>query len=82
MNRSGTISFAQRPDGVNEPLIWLYNYKPQFDHPFYFKSALAFPAGTRIKVTPPDSGAISLLTGYFNSDTGTLKTAVFTTPLR
>jgi hypothetical protein len=40
---------AERPDGAIEPLIWLYNYKPQFDRTYYFRKPLSLPAGTKIE---------------------------------
>ena len=52
---------ADRPDGSIEPLIWLYNYKPQFDRTYYFRTTLSFPAGTKIEMYPPSAGAIALL---------------------
>ncbi len=54
---------AEKPDGSIEPLLWVYKYQPQFDHPYYFRSALQFPAGTRIECFPPSAGPLSLLVG-------------------
>jgi hypothetical protein len=51
---------AERPDGTVEPLLWLYNYKPQFDRPYWFTTPLAFPAGTKISIAPPQAGSVSL----------------------
>src|ERR1035438_2312762 len=31
---------AARPAGGIEPLIWLYDYKPQFDRTYYFRKPL------------------------------------------
>ena len=53
--------FATRPDGVVEPLLWLYNYNPQFDRPYSFETPLTFPAGTRIVCVPADAGTIALI---------------------
>ncbi len=50
---------AEKPDGSIEPLLWLYNYKPQFDHAYYFKTPLSLPAGTKIICSRP--GAIIAL---------------------
>jgi hypothetical protein len=55
---------AQRPDGSIEPLVWIYNYQPRFDHAYYYRSALTLPAGTRIETSPANAGAIALLTGH------------------
>ena len=52
---------ARKPDGSVEPLIWLYQYQPRFDHPYYFRSALALPAGTEIQTFPAKTGTLSLL---------------------
>ena len=52
---------ARRPDGSFEPLLWLYQYKPQYTHTYYYRSALRLPAGTRIEVSPADAGTISLV---------------------
>ncbi|MBV8819461.1 MAG: hypothetical protein JO022_13970, partial [Acidobacteriaceae bacterium] len=52
---------AERPDGTVLPLLWLYNYKPQFDHPYFYKEVLTLPAGTKIVCAPPGSGAIALI---------------------
>ena len=52
---------ATRPDGLIEPLIWLYDYKPQFDRSYYFRKPLKLPAGTKIETYPSSAGSISLL---------------------
>jgi hypothetical protein len=43
---------ASLPDGRLEPLLWLQNYKPQFGHPFFFRTPLLLPAGTMINGVP------------------------------
>ncbi len=53
---------ATRPDGSIEPLLWLYHYKPQFPHTYWFKAALHLEAATRIEVTPAGAGSVALLT--------------------
>ena len=53
---------ATGPDGLIEPLIWLYDYKPQFNRSYYFRKPLKLPAGTRIEAYPGSAGLISLLT--------------------
>lgn len=40
---------AERPDGEIEPLIWIYNYKPQFARAYFFRAPLSLPAGTKIE---------------------------------
>lgn len=52
---------ARKPDGSVEPLIWLYQYQPRFDHPYYFRSPVQLPAGTEIQTFPAKSGTLSLL---------------------
>jgi hypothetical protein len=54
---------AELPDGTVDPLIWIYNYNPTFARSYILKTPLTLPAGTRIVCSPPDAGAISLLTG-------------------
>jgi hypothetical protein len=48
---------AQRPDGSTEPLIWVEKFNPQFNTTYYFRDALAFPAGTRIEIVPKSGNA-------------------------
>jgi hypothetical protein len=52
---------AERPDGSIEPLLWLYQHNPAFAHPYWYSAALKLPSGTRIEVTPPGAGAVTLL---------------------
>jgi len=52
---------ATLPDGAIEPLIWLYDYKPQFDRTYYFRKPLKLPAGTKIETYPSSVGTISLV---------------------
>ena len=54
---------AERPDGSIEPLLWLYNYKPQFQHPYFYAKPLKFPAGTKVEITPMSAGTVALLCG-------------------
>ncbi len=51
---------AERPDGTIEPLIWLYNYQPQYGRTYYFRKPLSLPAGTKIQAFP-NTGTISLI---------------------
>jgi mono/diheme cytochrome c family protein len=47
---------AVRPNGVVEPLVWLYGYSDQFRHPFLLRKPITLPAGTIIRgVKPPAS---------------------------
>jgi len=52
---------AERPDGSIEPLLWLYTYKPQFQHTYFYTKPLSFPAGTRVEITPMSAGTVALL---------------------
>ena len=56
------MAVATRPDGTVEPLLWMYNYRPQFDCAYWYNSALRLPAGTKIEVTPRGAGGVALLT--------------------
>ena len=53
---------ATRPDGTVEPLLWIYQYKPDFKRTYYYKTSLALPAGTKIEMSPPDVGTVGLFT--------------------
>jgi hypothetical protein len=59
--RSTLMVVAERPDGSIEPLLWLYQHNPRFTHAYSYSAALRFPPGTKIEVTPPDAGTVSLL---------------------
>ena len=50
---------AEFPDGGMKPLLWLNDYKPQFAHPFLFRSPIELPAGTVISGIP--AGATIML---------------------
>jgi hypothetical protein len=52
---------ANKPDGAVEPLLWLYNYKAKFGHPYWFSSPVRLPKGTRIEVAPAQAGTVVLL---------------------
>ena len=43
---------AELPDGSIIPLLWLRNYKKQYDHPFRLRTPLALPRGTLIRGVP------------------------------
>lgn len=57
------MAVAELSDGTTEPLLWIYNYKPQFDHAYWYSASLRLPAGTKITVSPQGAGGIALLTG-------------------
>jgi len=50
---------AARPDGAIEPLLWLYEYRDAYRHPFLLRRPLPLPAGTVIHGVP--TGAKILL---------------------
>jgi mono/diheme cytochrome c family protein len=53
---------AAMPDGEIQPLLWLYEYKDAYQHPFLFREPLTLPPGSTIQGIP--SGAkIALLPG-------------------
>jgi hypothetical protein len=51
---------ATLPDGRVEPLLWLYEYKSKFAHPFLLQTPLKLPKGTWI-VGVPKPSKIALL---------------------
>ena len=44
---------AELPDGSVEPLLWLYEYKAAFKHPFLLRRPIDLPRGTRIRGLAP-----------------------------
>jgi hypothetical protein len=51
---------AIRPDSSIEPLLWIYKYNPIFHRTYYYVTPLTLPAGTKIEMSPPQSGTIGL----------------------
>ena len=51
---------AEFPDGTVQPLLWLYEYKKQFGHPFLFRVPIELPAGTTIHGIPSNSTLVLL----------------------
>ena len=43
---------ATLPDGDIEPLVWLYEYKDAYRHPFLFRKPIVLPAQTVIRGVP------------------------------
>ncbi|HVH27786.1 MAG TPA: cytochrome c [Vicinamibacterales bacterium] len=39
---------ARRPDGSEEPIVWLHGYAAVTPHPFLFRKPLSLPAGTAL----------------------------------
>jgi hypothetical protein len=53
---------AVLPDGGTRPLLWLYEYKDSYRHPFLFREPIELPAGSVIKGVFADA-KIALLPG-------------------
>jgi hypothetical protein len=51
---------AARPDGTIEPLLWIYDYNPQFARTYYYVAPVSLPAGTEIEMSPADAGSFAL----------------------
>jgi hypothetical protein len=43
---------ADRPEGSIEPLLWVYNYKPEFDRTYYLRTPITLPVGSKIETFP------------------------------
>ena len=54
---------ATLPDGSIQPLLWLDDYKPQYGHPFLFRTPAEFPIGTHISGVPPGAKIVVLRPG-------------------
>jgi len=51
---------ADLPDGSVQPLLWLYEYKKQYEHPFLLQAPLELPTGTTIRGVPPEATILLL----------------------
>lgn len=51
---------AALPDGSVEPLLWVENFNPEYNQPYYFAKPLKLPAGSRIEVSPSNAAPITL----------------------
>jgi hypothetical protein len=51
---------ASLPDGQTRPLLWLYEYRESYRHPFLFRESLDLPAGTVIRGVPEQARVILL----------------------
>lgn len=49
---------ALLPSGEIVPLVWLYEYREQFAHPFWLENTLDLPAGTVISGVPEDASVL------------------------
>ena len=52
---------AVRPNGSMVPLVWLYEYRGQYRHPFLLRKPVPLPAGTIIRGVP-SKNRVTLLT--------------------
>jgi hypothetical protein len=52
---------AELRNGTVLPLIWIHNYNPRFPRTYHFKRAVMLPAGTTVRMDPPDAGSLALL---------------------
>jgi hypothetical protein len=46
---------AVKPDGTVEPLLWVEEFNPSYDQPYWFANPLRLPAGSRIDISGPGS---------------------------
>ena len=49
---------AVLPGGEVKPLIWLYEYKNTYRHPFLLRRTIDLPAGTLIQGVPRDAAIV------------------------
>ncbi len=43
---------AELPDGSIDPIIWFYEYRNEYQHPFLYRTPLNLPSGTVIRGLP------------------------------
>jgi hypothetical protein len=48
-----TRIWAELPGGSITPLLWAYEYRRAFAHPFVFREPVQLPPGTRVASQPP-----------------------------
>ena len=51
---------AVLPDGAITPLVWLYEYRDAYRHPFLFREPVKLPAGTVIRGVRPSARILLL----------------------
>jgi hypothetical protein len=56
----GTQIVAELPDGNVRPLLWLYEYRDEYRHPFLLRTPLDLPAGTIIRGVRPTAKVVLL----------------------
>ena len=59
LKQGGSVKVvADRPEGSIEPLLWVYNYKPEFDRAYHLRTPLTLPAGAKIETYPPTASIV------------------------
>ncbi|HUA86462.1 MAG TPA: cytochrome c [Bryobacteraceae bacterium] len=53
---------AMRPDGTFAPLLWIYQFNPDFARTYYYKAPVELTPGTRIVMSPENAGTFALFT--------------------
>jgi hypothetical protein len=51
---------AIRPDSSVEPLLWIYQYKPEYHRTYYYTAPISLAAGTKIEMSPAAAGTVGL----------------------
>jgi len=51
---------AELPDGSEEPLLWIYEYKPAYKHSYLFRTPVELPKGAVIRGAPMGSSIVLL----------------------
>jgi hypothetical protein len=55
--KGSSIRFlAELPGGRIQPLLWIYNYRPEYERLYTYREPIRLPAGTRIVRSPDTSG--------------------------
>jgi hypothetical protein len=57
-NGISTQIVAALPDGRIEPLLWLYDYKSSYQHPFLLRKPIELPSGTVIRGVPRNASIL------------------------
>jgi hypothetical protein len=51
---------AALPDGTIQPLLWIYQYNPDFARTYYYTAPFNLPPGTEIEMSPSSAGTFAL----------------------
>ena len=52
---------ASKPDGSVEHLIWIRNWRPEWDRTYYFRRPLRLPKGTRVAAYSSDAAEAAIV---------------------